>query len=523
MHLRLNIFQQGVVLLAIPLVVQAVCIALLLKIQADGSRAQAWALHTKEVLTKVAETDRLLLEGHAAVRDMIFIGEQPGKPSIEHIQRDTAGRIDELHRLVSDNPLQQARLEILRSEAAQFLEWLAAVERRCRSGERQKALAQLNDGVVLLNRPRERIAELLQEEERLDRKRIQTLRRNPARQVFATVTGGLAIVGATLLLSTIFLRNLVKRLAALRENVQRLSEGRSLRKPLGGHDEIALLDRGFHDMASALEQQKQENDMFVYSVSHDLRSPLVNLQGFSQELHASYQELREMFGRPELPRELRERGTKLVTEGVGESLRFIQSAVSRLAGIIDGLLRLSRAGRVEYQLQKVDLEAAVKRIVEALHDSISSRQAQVQVQPLPPAWGDPTALEQIFANLIGNAVQYLDAARAGRIDVGSTESAENGAHSGFHVYYVRDNGLGIPESYQARVFTVFSKFQADVPQGEGVGLALVRRVVQRHGGKIWLESEAGAGSTFFVSLPSGPWDGLSRGIDEFKPRGEKAT
>ena len=111
-------------------------------------------------------------------------------------------------------------------------------------------------------------------------------------------------------------------------------------------------------------------------------------------------------------------------------------------------------------------------------------------------------MEQIFANLIGNAVHYLDAARSGTIEVGATTRLPAGTMAGFHVYYVKDNGLGIPEAYHQRVFTAFSRLHANVAQGEGIGLALVRRMVERHGGKIWLESAAGVGTTFFVALPA---------------------
>ena len=112
---------------------------------------------------------------------------------------------------------------------------------------------------------------------------------------------------------------------------------------------------------------------------------------------------------------------QLMDRDIEESIRFIQAAVGRLARIIDALLRLSRAGRVEYQWQEVDLAATVGKIVDALHDTIAAKGAQVAVGELPPAWGDPTALEQVFANLIGNAVQYLDPDRPGRIEVDGAE------------------------------------------------------------------------------------------------------
>jgi signal transduction histidine kinase len=235
-----------------------------------------------------------------------------------------------------------------------------------------------------------------------------------------------------------------------------------------------------------------------------LRSPLVNLQGFSEELSFSCAELKSLFQRPDVPSAVNQRGLGLLSESIAESIRYIQTAVGRLARIIDALLRLSRAGRVVYQPQMTDVSSIVSRIIDSLHDSISASRTEFSVGALPPAWGDPTAIEKIFANLIANAVQYLDSKRQGRIEVGSVETNEPQAADHLFVYFVKDNGLGIPKPYHNRVFTPFNRLHADVAQGEGVGLALVARVVERLGGRIWLESSAGVGSTFFVALPSRP-------------------
>jgi signal transduction histidine kinase len=214
---------------------------------------------------------------------------------------------------------------------------------------------------------------------------------------------------------------------------------------------------------------------------------------------------------------VRRRGMQLMDRDIEESIRFIQAAVGRLARIIDALLRLSRAGRVEYQWREVDLAATVGKIVDALHDSIAAKKVQVAVGELPPAWGDPTALEQVFANLIGNAVQYLDPDRPGRIEVDGTASDGAALPPGLRVYRIRDNGLGIPEAYHQRMFTAFSRFHAGIAQGEGIGLALVRRMVERHGGRIWLESAPGLGTTFFVALPTAASDGAATGGSTGQP------
>ncbi|HXG10725.1 MAG TPA: ATP-binding protein [Gemmataceae bacterium] len=255
-----------------------------------------------------------------------------------------------------------------------------------------------------------------------------------------------------------------------------------------------------------LAQKNQENELFVYSVSHDLRSPLVNLEGFSQELGAVCQDLRAILADSDLPPAVRQRGLALLDQDMAESIHFIQTAVKRLSGIIDALLRLSRAGRVEYQRQRVDIRLLVGRIIESMRLTIDQRGATVHVGDLPPAWGDPTALEQVFANLISNALNYLDPERPGLIEVGSA-APEHGGADGLQTYYVRDNGLGIPEEYQHKVFQAFQRVHPRAAPGEGMGLTIVRRIVERHQGKIWVASRPGEGSTFFVALPAAARNG----------------
>lgn len=254
-----------------------------------------------------------------------------------------------------------------------------------------------------------------------------------------------------------------------------------------------------------LAQKNEENEMFVYSVSHDLRSPLVNLQGFSEELLHSSRELARLLQEERLPESTRKKFAAVTEGGMAESIDFIRTAVSRLGRIIDALLRLSRAGRVEYQSQRVDVAAVVKRVVDSLHGTIEEKKAQVIVGDLPPAHGDLTAMEQVFANLIGNSLNYLDPARSGRIEIGT---GADGASSNGQVdpasntYFVRDNGLGIPAAYQPKLFQALQRLHPDKAPGEGIGLAIVRRILERLGGKIWVESTPGEGTVFYFTLPA---------------------
>lgn len=270
-----------------------------------------------------------------------------------------------------------------------------------------------------------------------------------------------------------------------------------------------------------LKQINEENEMFVYSVSHDLRSPLVNLLGFSKELHRSCQDVRTLIADERLPTDLRNSATRIIDGDVGESLHYIESSVRRLSGIIDSLLRLSRAGRIPYQRQSVDLNALVERIVSSMNSSITARKAVIDVKPLPTVFGDPTALDHTLANLIGNAVNYLDPSRPGRIEVGaetlSIESSKLSETSRVRIY-VRDNGRGIPNDARDKVFRAFQRIHSDCAAGEGMGLAIVNRTVQRHGGRIWFESEENRGTSFFVELPQEPDPGnASAGDSERRP------
>lgn len=253
-----------------------------------------------------------------------------------------------------------------------------------------------------------------------------------------------------------------------------------------------------------LAHKNAENEMFVYSVSHDLRSPLVNLQGFSKELEKGCQHLTALLDEESVTLDVRGRGQALLGGKMAKSIGFIKAAVLRLSGIIDALLRLSRAGRVEYRREVIDVARVVGQVVGASQVTIAERGATVRIDNLPPAWGDRTAVEQVFGNLVGNALTYLDPARAGVIEIG----ALIGDRAGFRTYFVRDNGLGIAENHCPKIFQAFQRVHPGVGSGEGLGLTIVARVIERHGGQVWVESHPGEGSTFYFTLPILPTTGV---------------
>ncbi|WP_134141088.1 sensor histidine kinase [Paraburkholderia sp. BL6665CI2N2] len=519
---------KGLLLIAIPALFELSLLSGLVKAQADATQAERWAVHSQDVLRQTTAILEPVLGESVALRGAVLANDARFSTPVS-VWMDVDRRIDQLAELVADNPAQVERVVQVRQSVQAYRQWSDRIQDLLHSGRRRDVLARFRDLAPsdVLDRFRQQIAAFQTEERRLD-----TLRSNAAdaareRQqtlVVAAVLGSLLFVALAVWL---FTRGVRGRLALLADNAGRLAGNEPL-APIGpGRDEIARLDLTLHETSrrlleaeriearfradlarrtgelarinETLRQQTQENEMFIYSVSHDLRAPLVNLQGFSKELIRSCDELRAAVRESSLAAETRQRIERVVDEDIGEALHYLQTAVLRASHIIDALLRLSRVGRVEYRQQKVEVRDIVPRVIDAMQASIRARRAPVSVGELPAVWGDPTALEQVFANLIGNAVNYLDPSREGRIEIGTTP-APPGVHS-LRIFYVRDNGLGIPAVALPRLFNAFQRLHGNVAAGEGIGLALVRRVVERHGGRVWAESKEGVGTTFYLSLP----------------------
>ena len=269
MRQSLTIQRLGLLLVSIPLVAQAVFVGILVAAQADDARAQRWAVHTKQVIAKVEETYRRQLEAYAAMRNQIGSGSLPDAGLSVHAADPVKGLIAELSELVSDNPPQRARVDELAPQADALLNLLNRQDRLVREGKQQEAYQQLDEGGRILGRVRTGIDQILAEEVRLDQERMERLARTGRWQFRLLLTGGLAVLCGTLSLALLFFRRVVTRLSVLSDNARRLAAGHSMQPLLTGTDEVAEVDRAFHEMADSLDEKKKENEMFVYSVSHD--------------------------------------------------------------------------------------------------------------------------------------------------------------------------------------------------------------------------------------------------------------
>lgn len=249
-------------------------------------------------------------------------------------------------------------------------------------------------------------------------------------------------------------------------------------------------------VAAELAEKNRELEAIVYTVSHDLRSPLVNVQGFGKQLNRACDTIRAAIqssgGGPVLPDALRQP----VDVAIPQALRFINAGVQKMESLLAGLLRYSRLGRVSLTIRPLNVGGLLEEIVAAMRFQLDQAGAEVRVGPLPTCLGDHEQTSQVFANLLDNALKYRDPARPPRITV-SGELRGNQA-----IYSVRDNGLGIAPEHQAKVFEMFHRLNPEESAGEGLGLTIAQRVLERQHGRIWVESRAGEGATFHVSLPA---------------------
>jgi signal transduction histidine kinase len=237
--------------------------------------------------------------------------------------------------------------------------------------------------------------------------------------------------------------------------------------------ENALLYGRLATKTAELSAANKELDSFAYSVSHDLRAPLRAVDGFALMLDEDY------------ARQLDDEGRRLI--GV------VRSSARRMSQLIDDLLEFSRLGRKELARERIDM-AQVAREVAA---EIAPGAAAIEIAQLPAASGDRSLLRQVWVNLIGNAVKYSTKTQNPRVEVGAR------AEGPMTVYWVRDNGAGFDMKSAAKLFGVFQRLhRPEEFPGTGVGLAIVQRVVTRHGGRIWAEAEPGKGACFYFTLPA---------------------
>lgn len=249
-------------------------------------------------------------------------------------------------------------------------------------------------------------------------------------------------------------------------------------------------------LTNELSRANKELETLIRVASHDLRSPLVNVQGFNRILGKACDELKQKTDAILAPDE-----QKLVAaswEKAHKALHFINSSVVKMNTLISGLLRLSRLGREALNLQTVDINMLLQNVLDAMAFQIRQANARILVEPLPDCFGDPGQLNQVFSNLLDNALNYRSPKRLLRIRIWGRREEDK------VMYCVEDNGIGVAPEYQDKIWQIFYRLPdaAEKTNGEGLGLTLVQNIIERQNGRVWIESEPDQGSRFFLVLPT---------------------
>jgi signal transduction histidine kinase len=319
----------------------------------------------------------------------------------------------------------------------------------------------------------------------------------PAELLTRWIIGGSATLAVLLGLVAVFVaRRVTGPIARLTSAAESIGTGDFReRLDIQTGDEIEVLAAAFNRMAAALRETEgqlrgraeelelanRELEAFSYSVSHDLRAPLRAMDGFTRIL------VEEEIGA------LSVRGQRF--------LGLVRENAGQMGHLVDDLLAFSRLGRQSIRKQVVDPAVLVRQVLEDLEAEREGRQVEIVMTTLNASEGDPVLLKQVWANLLANALKFTRDRESARIEIGS-----NGAGSET-VYSVRDNGVGFDMRYADKLFGVFQRLhRSEEYEGTGVGLAIVQRIVQRHGGRVWAESEEGKGATFYFAIPGGLGD-----------------
>jgi signal transduction histidine kinase len=425
--------------------------------------------HTQKVLHGIQELLGLLTDAETAQRGFLLTGREDYLEPYERARRLYPPALRDLRALTADNPRQQAHIERFRRLADEKMALLSRSPDLRADAERLRVSIEGGAGKLLMD-------QLRAEAEAMNGIERDLLgQRDRESEESAALTRGVILCGFTLSLALILLSYLLlRRESGERANAQ--AQAHALNASLERH-------------ARELEISNRELEGFSYSVSHDLRIPLRAISGYAQMLEE-------------------DAGASLDSEG-RRMLGMVRSNAANMNALIDDLLTFSRLGNKALRKVPFDVNRLVAAVVEqctgpgaAEHAGAAPPRAgagalpEILVLPLPPAPGDPALLRQAWTNLLSNALKYSASRRPPRIEVGGS------VQGGEVVYHVRDNGVGFDMAHAAKLFGVFQRLHgADEYPGTGVGLAIVQRIVSRHGGRVWAQARPDEGATFSFALP----------------------
>ena len=440
--------------------------------------------HTQEVRTTAREVLAWVLDAETSQRSFLLTGRADYLTNYERAAEILPERLNALVGLTLDNPEQNARAETIRRLAEERVVVLETAMDMARAGRSADALAVVRrgQGSQLMVQLRDEISVLDTQERNLLRRRTDQSEATSRSTVYINAAAGLLmLILATM--SFIILRRFIGELAEARDEVAAAN---------------ASLEQKVKERTGALSRANEEIQRFAYIVSHDLRAPLVNVMGYTSELEQAGKTIDLQMAKVETaqPDLVEQDALVAVREDVPEAIGFIRASTEKMDRLINAILKLSREGRKTLTPETLDMTGLCQKIADSVQHQTSEADAEIQVADLPTIESDRLAIEQIFGNLIDNAVKYLEKDRPGLISVKGRETA-----GGWVEYEITDNGRGISDRDHERIFELFRRSGRQDRPGEGLGLAFVRNSVRRLGGTIDIESELGKGSTFRLKFP----------------------
>jgi signal transduction histidine kinase len=441
--------------------------------------------HTYQVEVAVGEARRLTEQQETTRRGYLLVPDNPDfLQAFEQASAQLRPALDRIVRLTADNPRQRAHIDALRREYRDLDALRQATMRLVRERQvaRATALFRQEIGARRMRRVRAIFDAMTAEERRL-------LRGRDAELAGATRAFYAALVVAAVLLALVVAATLLTVLRYTRDLNDSLGRVERLNDTLEAQVEERTAD---------LTRANEEIQRFAYIVSHDLRSPLVNVMGFTAELEAASEAVAALIDRAEAeaPQVVTEAARLAAREDLPEAIGFIRTSTAKMDRLINAILKLSREGRRVLAPEPLAIGAVVETIRASLAHRLADERAELRVEgKLPVMVSDRVAVEQILSNLIENALKYGQPGRPVRVVVSAQEAA------GRVRIAVADNGRGIAEADHGRVFDLFRRSGPQDQPGEGIGLAHVRALALRLGGTIDMTSELGQGSTFTLSLP----------------------
>jgi len=264
-----------------------------------------------------------------------------------------------------------------------------------------------------------------------------------------------------------------------------------------GENKFATITKDITELKQiqqVIKTKNKELEQIVYVASHDLRSPLINVDGFGRELEYSLKAINSLMKANDTESDIKKL-LKAELPEMNQALGHIRNSTLQMDVLLNGLLKLSRSGRVALQILTIDMNELLQKATESLEFKAKKSGNEIELSELPSCKGDSVQLTQVFTNLIDNSIKYSNPNLSGKIKVSGRIE-----HS-YSVYCVEDNGIGIAENHLSNIFELFHRLDKNTTEGEGLGLTIVKQILSRLNGDIRVESKLGEGSSFYITLP----------------------